>query len=68
MNKMHKKNIRVETSAYEASHGRKPKGYGGWWFEIAGEWASFTGTFTQAKGKAISLAQDRGAYVVKVRP
>lgn len=28
--------MRTETTKYEFTHGRKPKGYGNWWLELTG--------------------------------
>lgn len=41
--------IEFTTRDYEASHGRRPRGKGIWWFDIEGfEFQSF-GTLTEAK-------------------
>jgi hypothetical protein len=41
----------VSTRQYQASHGRSPRGYGQWMFELrgAGEIVTRTGTYTDAR-------------------
>jgi hypothetical protein len=41
----------ISTRTYLASHGRTPRGYGQWMFELrgCGEIFTATGTYTQAK-------------------
>lgn len=55
--------MRTNTEKYLASHGTKPKGYGGWCFEMVGtdgngawlrETIRATGTLTDAKRAAVS--------------
>lgn len=59
--------IEFITSKYEFAHGRKPKGYGLWFFEITcwqGSWShtqtvevSATGTLSVAKKEAMQKAK-----------
>ncbi len=51
--------IRVDTRQYEITHGKKPRGWGYWGFEINGE-PSFweRGTFTEAKKRAYQRAKE----------
>lgn len=71
--------VRTNTRQFEASHGRKPKGYGLWWFDVEAEglgWAerlgscTATGTYTEAQRAATkharALAADRVPEGVKV--
>lgn len=37
------------TREYEAEHGRKPRGYGYWWFSFEGFEFQAKGTLTEAK-------------------
>jgi len=60
--------IRTETWRYEASHGNKPRGHGGWWFDIDGHEFQATGTYTEAKAKAHKEARRIGAFYVTVLP
>lgn len=41
--------IEFLTREYEAEHGRKPRGYGWWYFTFEGMDFSATGTLTEAK-------------------
>ena len=41
--------IEFTTRDYEASHGRKPRGRGLWWFDIDGNEFLVYGTLTEAK-------------------
>ena len=41
--------INFMTREYEASHGKKPRGKGLWWFEIQDEEFQAYGTLTEAK-------------------
>ena len=55
--------FRFTTNKFEASHGRKPKGFGCWAFQLGAESTNLffapAGTFTEAKkaAKAEALAQ-----------
>jgi hypothetical protein len=67
--------IRVETNTFEASHGKKPRGYGHWMFEtcITGHGtpvlnAGFTGMYSEAKRTAIKWARSYGEIAIKVLP
>lgn len=61
--------VAVSTEEYEFSHGRKPKGYGLWWFatDRTPEF-SYTGNYGEAKRHAISVAKEYGAEFVNVLP
>lgn len=54
--------LRVETTSYEAAHGRKPRGTGSWGFDIAGTvfWAKPGQPYSQAKREAQAEAGRRG--------
>ncbi len=62
--------IIVETRSYEAAHGKSPRGFGGWWFEIGGgvtvQTGKFQGMYSEAKRRAIKWARERGATTVRV--
>ena len=60
--------VSVETTEYRFSHGKEPRGYGFWWFEIGGEQVSYTGKYAVAKDSAIRYALTKNASVVKVLP
>ena len=58
--------MRVNTTDYEWTTGRKPRGYGHWAFEICGETYFFTGTYGAAKKQAIAKARELCALTVSV--
>ncbi len=60
--------MRLETNEYEASHGKKPRGFGLWWFEINNEYHSVTGVYGAAIRQAAKIAKATGATVVRVLP
>jgi hypothetical protein len=63
------KGIRVETNQYERSHGRKPKGAGGWAFEVDGQMIVRHGrTYAEARDQAVAAAKLAGAESLIVLP
>jgi hypothetical protein len=60
------KKVTVETNEFVRAHGKEPKGFGLWAFEIAGVQHHFTGTFSEAKRKARTAAYAVGATEIKV--
>ena len=59
--------ITVNTNQYQFSHGRKPRGYGGWFFyrSNTGNWIEDTlvwgtGTYSEMKKLAIAEAKIEG--------
>lgn len=58
--------IRVNTSQYEFSHGKQPRGYGHWAFEIGAETLFFSGNYGDAKRQAVQAAKDRNVADVRV--
>jgi len=67
-----KSNVRVSTLDYELSHGKKPRGSGGWAFFAHGDTLDvskafwFYGTYTQAKNAAIAHFASRHVFDVEV--
>lgn len=61
--------VEVDTTEYEFSHGKKPRGRGGWGFEVNGAvvWAPCS-TYGDAVKWARAQASAVGARVVKVCP
>jgi hypothetical protein len=59
--------IRIDTAQYEASHGRKPRGYGLWIFEIGGRTFQHTGRYSEAQEMArryaATVLKDRNAII-----
>lgn len=69
--------MRVETWKYEYAHGKKPRGFGLWWFDIVLNYDSsdrllsfttltFTGSYTEAKRAAVKQAKQLKAREVFV--
>lgn len=54
---LRKNEINVITTPYTTVHGKEPRGYGNWWFEVGIDAVSFTGNYTQAKEEVIKYAQ-----------
>jgi hypothetical protein len=67
-----KKHIVVDTGCYYSSHLKKPKGRGGWMFQIGGhvngETVCFSGTYTESLKRAKERARATGAGTVVVLP
>lgn len=61
---------RIETTRYQASHGKTPKGRGLWLFETASREAvaQHNGTYAEAKRAAIAFGKQRGHIVLHVCP
>lgn len=62
--------VTVNTTEYEFSTGRKPRGTGAWAFEVAGEVVFAPGCqpFSAAKKWAVATARAAGARTVTVMP
>jgi hypothetical protein len=62
--------VEVNTNEYEFSHGRKPRGFGSWAFEVKGDvyWCKSSQTYTDAKREAMAEARRVNAREVKVCP
>lgn len=60
--------VRVSTRKYEASHGRLPRGWGRWAFQIGEQIEWFAGTYTEAKKLATKRARKAGVSVIEVLP
>lgn len=62
--------IVINTRNYEASHGKKPRGSGGWAFSVDGKEIMLHGSYTECLNKAKSEARKlKKSYVeIKVMP
>ena len=60
--------MRADTTQYQFSHGKQPRGYGRWAFEVGGETFFFTAHYSVAKKQAFEVARTRGERVVVVCP
>ena len=58
--------IRVDTSHYKYTHGKMPRGYGTWFFEIGKEEKDFSGQYSVALKKAKEYAKKKGETFIKV--
>ena len=63
-----KSQVSVSTSAYQFSAGKMPSGSGNWGFDIGSETVFFSGSYSDAKKKAIAYAAQRGISSIKVAP
>lgn len=61
--------VRVETTQYQASHMKAPRGYGSWAFQIGSTifWAHQS-TYTDARKKAVEAARIARVSFVEVLP
>lgn len=65
--------VTISTQEFVRSHGRKPKGWGGWIFAFgdpndAGTWRNFNGTFAKARKAAKEAASSEGIPTIHVMP
>ena len=66
--------VRVDTTKYQFSHGKQPRGYGNWMFHILTAKgvlpSASTGpmSYSDAKCEAMAKAKAEGAIVVEVAP
>ena len=63
--------IRFETGKFEASHGRKPKGTGSWFFEVKGKQIEVKGmkSFEDAKKQMKKdYKNDKNVFSITVLP
>jgi hypothetical protein len=60
--------VEVNTTEYEFSHGRKPRGYGSWAFRFEGDIALhwYQGTYSEARSAARKAARKAGAASIEV--
>lgn len=77
MEAIKKNQVRVNTSEFQFSHGREPKGRGCWAFSYnrdpdfasnSGEVMWFTGTYAEARKQAIAQAAAEGKSLIFVQP
>lgn len=61
--------IRIDTTEYERSHGRRPRGNGNWMFRLdGGQIITGRGTLTKALAQAKAAARELGACFITVMP
>lgn len=61
--------MRVETTQYEWSHGKRPRGFGFWMIKVGEENKEYPhSTFSQAVKEAKRLAKEKGLYSIEILP
>jgi hypothetical protein len=60
--------MQVDTTQFQARHGRQPRGFGRWGFQVGEETVFEVGQFSDAKKKAFKVAQDQRKERVIVLP
>jgi hypothetical protein len=60
--------MQADTTQFQARHGRQPRGFGRWGFQVGEETVFVVGQYSDAKKKAFQVAQARGEEVVVVLP
>ncbi len=63
-----KQMVRVNTEKYEASWGKKPRGFGYWIFRIGRRQEAFTGKYGEVVKNAKAAARILGEFEVVVLP
>ena len=58
--------VRVETDKYKWTHGKLPRGTGGWFFKIGKEEKQFHGKYSEAVKKAKEIAKKKGLTSIEV--
>jgi hypothetical protein len=58
--------MQADTTQFQARHGRQPRGFGRWGFQVGEETVFVVGQYDDAKKKAIKVAQARGDERVMV--
>ena len=60
--------MRADTIQYQRSHGKQPRGWGKWAFQVGGEVFYFTAHYSEARRQAFEVARTRRVRVVEVLP
>jgi hypothetical protein len=60
--------MQADTTLFQARHGRQPRGFGRWGFQVGEETVFVVGQYSDAKKKAFKVAQARGEERVVVLP
>ena len=58
--------VQVNTTEYEFSHGKKPRGFGQWVFFFGNVMFTYNGTYGDAKKAAMKTAKEQGYTEVMV--
>jgi hypothetical protein len=60
--------MQADTTLFQARHGRQPRGFGRWGFQVGEETLFIVGQYSDSKKKAFKIAQTRGEERVVVLP
>jgi hypothetical protein len=60
--------MQADTTLFQARHGRQPRGFGRWGFQLGEETLFIVGQYSDSKKKAFKIAQTRGEERVIVLP
>jgi len=60
--------MQADTTLFQASNGRQPRGFGRWGFQIGNETLFIIGQYSNSKKEAFKIAQTRGENRVVVLP
>jgi len=60
--------MEADTTQFQASNGRQPRGFGRWGFQIGNEENFIVGLYSRSKTEAFKIAQTRGEERVVVLP
>lgn len=58
--------MKVWTSIYEAAHGKKPRGFGTWFFQIGDKEMPIVGKYSEAKKMACQTARQEKVTAIYV--
>jgi hypothetical protein len=60
--------MEVDTTLFQATNGKQPRGFGRWGFQVGNETHFFVGQYRHARQEAFKIAQTRGEERVVVLP
>jgi len=60
--------MEADTTLFQARHGRQPRGFGRWGFQVGNETLFIVGQYSNSKKEAFKIAQTRGEERVVVLP
>ena len=69
--KMKPEQVKVSTTAYEAKHGKKPRGRGVWYFKLSADITDTYGSssmYSDAKELVRKIAASRSIPIIKLMP
>ena len=60
--------MEADTTLFQASNGRQPRGFGRWGFQVGSETLFIVGQYSNSKQEAFKIAQTKGEERVVVLP